>query len=310
MIKRKVIETALGPIDWVNTISLTTEDKQVLNEEDDLSREFLEYAIDLDESARVEQDNENNARLLSFDVPYFDSEAGFYTTRPLVFVIKESTIYTFIDDERDYSQINHILNRSLQVGDYDSLYHMIFSALYNFALLFHEKLRILHKERDNIEKAFRNKPDNNEIYRLMNVEKGLVYLLTSLKGNKFALNTLRRRWGYGTTAFNDREEEKIEDVMVELTQAIEVSEINISLVEKEKSTYSTIIDNNLNTTMQQLTIITVLLQVPAIIFGFFGINTEIPFQFEKIGWIYTVGIATISVIIVAYVLWKMKLFKD
>lgn len=309
MIKHRTLETAQETIEWINIVSLTHEDKKILNETHDLSIEFLDYATDLDESARVEQDYENNARLLSFDVPYFDSPANIYTTRPLIFVIKDGYLYTFIDDERDYSQINHLLNRSMQTTGYESLYHLIFSVLYNFSLMFHEKLRILHKERDNIEKTFRQNANNKEIYRLMNVEKGLVYLLTSLKSNKIALNTLRRRWGYGSTAFSADESEKLEDVIVELSQAIEVSEINMTIVEKEKSTYSTIIDNNLNATMRALTIITAILTIPSIVFSFFGINTRIPFQDDPFGWIYTIIIAIVLAVITAYSFWKMKLFK-
>lgn len=309
MINKLLLQTDAGVIEWINTVGITAEDKKILNQGDDLSREFLEYADDLDESARAEQDNENNARLLSFDVPYFDSDSNSYTTRPLVFIIKENKIYTFTDDERDYSQINHLLQRSMQSSTYDSLYHTLFSVLYNFSMMFHEKLRILHKERDNIQKTFRKNADNNEIYRLMNVETGLVYLLTSLKGNKLALNTLKRRWDYGKTSFSDRESEKLDDVIVEIIQAIEVSEINMNLVEKEKNTYSTIIDNNLNSTMRFLTIVTSFLAVCEVTFGFFGINTEIPFQNAPFGWIYTVIIAAVLCAIMGFGFWKKKLFK-
>ncbi|MBF0780734.1 MULTISPECIES: magnesium transporter CorA family protein [unclassified Granulicatella] len=309
MIKRKRIETVTEEIEWINTIGLTSEDKQILVEEDGLANDFLEYAMDMDENARVEQDNDNGARLLSFDAPYFDSDSNSYTTRPLVFIIKDSRLYTFMDDDRDYSQINHLLNRSFQAEGYDSLYHMLFSILYQFAMMYHDKLRILHKERENIGKAFRRNADNNEIYRLTNVETGLVYLLSSLKGNKIALNTLRRRWGYGITAFSDIESEKLEDILVELAQAIEVSEINMTLVEKEKSTYSTIIDNNLNGTMKYLTIITSFLAVGEVTFGFFGMNTEIPFLNSPFGWIYTILVTGVFCGILGYFLWKMKLFK-
>lgn len=309
MIKKRILQTQEQMLEWINITSLSHEDRKILNEEHDLSTEFLDYAVDLDESARVEQDYENDARLLSFDVPYFDSQANIYTTRPLVFIIKYERIYTFIDDEPEYSQINHLLKRTMKTDEYESLYHMIFSVVYQFSLMFHEKLRILHKERENIERTFRKNANNKEIYRLMNVEKGLVYLLTSLKSNKIALSTLRRRWGYGSTAFSADESEKLEDVMVELTQAIEVSEINMTIVEKEKSTYSTIIDNNLNGTMRSLTIITAMLTIPSIVFGFFGINTRIPFQDDSFGWIYTIIIALILVMATGYVFWKMKLVK-
>lgn len=309
MIRRKTLMTEQGEVIWMNTVSLTSEDYAVLNEEEDLSREFLDYAIDLDENARVEEDTSNNAHLVSFDAPYFDSEADSYTTRPIVFIVKENTIYTFIDDERDYAQLNHLLNRSFQSGDYESLYHLLLSAVYNFAMLFHEKLRILHKERDNIERKFRNNANNAEIYRLMNVEKGLVYLLTSLKSNRIALNTLKRRWGYGKTAFSEREREKIDDIIVELEQAIEVSEINMTLVEKEKNTYSTIIDNNMNASLRYLTIITSFLAVGEVTFGFFGMNTAIPFLDSPFGWIFTLGVTGVLCGLLGYVFWKMKLFK-
>lgn len=309
MINKILLPTTTGVIEWYNTVDITADDKNVLNVSENISREFLEYADDLDESARTELDNETNALLFSFDAPYFDSDSNSYTTRPLVFIIKENKIYTFTDDERDYAQINHVLQRSMQSNTYDSLYHTLFSVLYNFSLMYHEKLRILHKERENIQKTFRKNADNNEIYRLMNVETGLVYLVTSLKGNKLALSTLKRRWDYRNANFSDKENEQLDDTLVEITQAIEVAEINMTLVEKEKNTYSTIIDNNLNSTMRLLTIITALLTIPSIIFSFFGINTPIPWQNEDMGWIYTILVALFSSGVMAFAFWKMKLFK-
>ncbi|MBS4749919.1 magnesium transporter CorA family protein [Granulicatella sp. zg-84] len=310
MITRTLLETKAETVEWINIKSLSIEDKQILNEQDDLSNEFLEYATDIDESARVEEDDENHARLLSFDVPFFDSDSKSYTTRPLIFIMKDNKVYTFMNEDKDYSQINHLLKRSFELVEYDSLYHMIFSVVYNFSLLYHEKLRILHKEWDNIEKSFRKNASNSEIYRLLNVEKGLVYLSTSLKANKIALNTLRRRWGYGPVQFSDRESEKLEDVLVEIMQAIEVSEINIILVEKEKQSYSTIIDNNMNTTMKALTIWTVLLTVPEIVFGFYGMNTKtLPLADSSLSWLITILISIGFCFVLWHVFKKMKMLK-
>ncbi|RRD39747.1 magnesium transporter CorA family protein [Leptotrichia sp. OH3620_COT-345] len=309
MIERKIIHLKIGNMKWVNTVDISDEDRRILNEKDKLSTEFLEYATDADESPRSEYDEINEIKLLCFDVPYYDSFMDSPATAPLVFIIRENILYTFIEQNEDYVYLNKLLGKTVTEKEYESLYHLLFSVLYKFCLIYHDKLTKMNKERGDIKRSFKKAMKNSDIYKLLNIEQGLTYLSTSLKANRLALNTLKRRWKHKNGKLSEIEEEKLEDVLIEADQAAEMTEILITIVEKEKLAYSAIIDNNLNTTMKFLTIFTVLLAIPSMIFGFFGINTSIPFQNAENGWIYVILITVVICIIFIFSLWRNKFLK-
>lgn len=193
--------------------------------------------------------------------------------------------------------------------EYDSMYHLLFSVLYKFYLVYHNKLTKMNKERSDIKRSFKKSMKNSDIYRLLNIEQGLTYLSILLKADRLALNTLKRRWEPKNGKLSEIEEEKLEDVLIETDQTLEMTEILITIAEKEKLAYSAIIDNNLNTTMKFLTIFTILLAIPSMIFGFFGINTSIPFQHAKNGWIYVILITVVMCLIFIFGLWRKKFLK-
>lgn len=309
MINRNIIQLENGNMEWVNTVNITAENKKVLNEKDKLSTEFLEYATDADESPRSEYDDLNRIKLLCFDVPYYDRIMESLATVPLVFIIRENTLYTFIEKNEDYEYLNSLLENTVTEKVYDSMYHLLFSVVYKFCLIYHDKLKVINKERADIKKSFRKSVKNTDIYKLLNIEQGLTYLSTSLKANRLALNTLKRHWNVNIKKLSEVEEEKLEDVMIEIDQAMEMTEIITTIAEKEKTTYSTVIDNNLNTTMKFLTVFTILLEIPSMIFGFFGINTNVPFQNMKDGWIYVVLITGVICTMFTLGLWRRKFLK-
>ena len=64
----------------------------------------------------------------------------------------------------------------------------------------------------------------------------------------------------------------MDDVEVELSQALHTSQIYSDILEREQSSYSSIINNSLNQTMKKMTIITICLMVAALVPGFYGMN--------------------------------------
>ncbi|MDO5089788.1 MAG: magnesium transporter CorA family protein [Leptotrichiaceae bacterium] len=205
--------------------------------------------------------------------------------------------------------LNRLLGKIMTEKEYDSMYHLLFSVLYKFYLVYHNKLTKMNKERSDIKRSFKKSMKNSDIYRLLNIEQGLTYLSILLKADRLALNTLKRRWEPKNGKLSEIEEEKLEDVLIETDQTLEMTEILITIAEKEKLAYSAIIDNNLNTTMKFLTIFTILLAIPSMIFGFFGINTSIPFQHAKNGWIYVILITVVMCLIFIFGLWRKKFLK-
>ena len=136
------------------------------------------------------------------------------------------------------------------------------------------------------------------------MEKSLVYFSTSLKSFEVVLTKLSNG---RLIRFSDDEEELLEDVRVEVRQAAEMCNISTKLMNGSMEAFSSIISNNMNATIRRLTVITLVLAVPTIIFSFYGMNTDTLPLIET--WLWPLGIAVVISIITALIFTKSKFFR-
>lgn len=94
----------------------------------------------------------------------------------------------------------------------------------------------------------------------------MVYFSTSLKSDEVTLNKIMR--GKQIQLYEE-DEDLLEDVMIEIHQAIEMCNIYSNTMAGTMDTFASIISNNMNIVMNKLTIITIVMAIPNIIFGFF-----------------------------------------
>jgi magnesium transporter len=92
-----------------------------------------------------------------------------------------------------------------------------------------------------------------------------------------------------------------DDLIIENKQAIETCNIYKNILSVTMDAYGSVISNNANDTMRKLTIITIILAIPTMIAGFWGMNTTVPFQSTGAGtstlwfWLIVVGTIIITV---------------
>jgi magnesium transporter len=67
-------------------------------------------------------------------------------------------------------------------------------------------------------------------------------------------------------------------MVIECNQAIEMCKIYKDILSVTMDAYGSVISNNANDSMKTLTIITILLAIPTMIAGFWGMNMPVPFQ--------------------------------
>jgi magnesium transporter len=109
---------------------------------------------------------------------------------------------------------------------------------------------------------------NEDLQTLFNLEKSLVYFNTSLRGNEILLF----RFKSSKKIKNVLEEELLEDVEIELKQAIESSHIFNDILSGMMNAYASVISNNLNVIMKRLTSISIILMIPTLIASIYGMN--------------------------------------
>ena len=106
---------------------------------------------------------------------------------------------------------------------------------------------------------------------LHELESTLVYFATSLRSNIIVLERLRR---YKRLEQYPEDMEILEDVMVEFQQAVEMTTIYRDVIDGTRELLSSVIDNRLNNVMKYLTSITIVMAIPTIISGIYGMNVS------------------------------------
>jgi magnesium transporter len=160
---------------------------------------------------------------------------------------------------------------------------MIFQLMYKNAILFLNHLKEINKITDSIEEKLQEAMKNKELQQLMYLEKSLVYFTTSLRSNEIVMERILR--GNVFEIF-DEDRELLEDTIVENKQALEMANIYSSILSGMMDAYASVISNNVNSIMKVLTIVTIVLQIPAILSSFYGMNIPLPFQQEGLVFIF------------------------
>jgi magnesium transporter len=136
--------------------------------------------------------------------------------------------------------------------------------------------------------------------QLLALEKSLVYFSTSLKANEATIEKIFRG---RVIKLYDEDQDRLEDVLIEMKQAIEMASIYTGILSSMMDGFSSVISNNLNIVMWRLTIVTILMEIPNIIFAFYGINTpDVPMNYT---W-FAISLAAALMVIAAVILLKWK----
>ena len=144
-------------------------------------------------------------------------------------------------------------------------------TLLQVAKRFLQYLKQIDKIYSYMERQLYKSQRNKELIQLLDLEKSLVYFNTSLKANEVTLEKILR--GRIITLYEE-DHDLLEDVLIEVRQAIEMANIYSSIISGMMDAFASVISNNLNVTMKVLSSITILLAIPNIIFGFYGMNVS------------------------------------
>ena len=105
----------------------------------------------------------------------------------------------------------------------------------------------------------------------------------------------------------EEDEELLEDVIIENKQAMEMTDIYHNILRSTMSLFGSIIDNNLNQVMKFLAAITIILELPTMISGLYGMNVNgvgMPFATKAYGFAAISIFSLIVCLIAVYILKK------
>lgn len=292
--------------DWINVIEPEREEVDQLIEQFNVPEDFLRDPLDSEESARIEYDDETGYSLIIIDLPVVNSsnlKVLSFITQPLGIIIGNKRMFTVCDTDNEFLENFARFDSEINLK-YRSQFAL--NILLTIANHYNRNLRLLNKSRLRIEKRLKNNVTNKQLYNLMEVEKSLVYFLAALKGND---NIIKKLFRLPAMHRYEEDEELLEDLVIENNQAIETTELYTNILESITTSYSSLLSNEMNNTMKTLTLFTVFLTLPTLVFSFFGMNVPLPIDDHSyVSWLIIIGVSLILVTIVGTLLWKKRKF--
>ena len=269
-------------------IDIKKDDENVVQElknQAKLDQELLSYALDEHENAHVEYDAKEELLLIVFNVIKKHSER--YETAPVAFIVKQNELYSFTTAKTAYVTefIEGLITRQPAL----SRLSLIFKTLYQIVGAFFPIIKEIGKKRLILTEKLKTKTTNRNLLELSDLGMGLVYLVNATQQNSLLLAQLKKLSLYRSLTENEQEE--LEDVEIEADQLVAMANLSDQILGQISETYNNLLNNNLNDTMRLLTIWSLLLTVPTIVTGFFGMNVLLPFKDSPFGWLIIIFIS-------------------
>lgn len=297
----------IEPGAWINVVSPDAHEIHLLSKKLDVPLDFLNAALDDEESSRIEHDGDN--LLVVIDIPFSEKEENSltYDTYPLSIIYTEKNIITVCLKNskilQDFSKGN--------VKDFFTYKRsrFILQILYKVASSYLTCLRQIDKKSSLIQRKLQKAMSNRQFMQLLSLRNSLIYFSTSLKSNEI---TLEKMLKLELLQRYDEDKELLEDVIIENKQAIEMTHIYGDILRGTMDVSAAVISNNLNIVMKFLTTVTIVFTIPTIISGLWGMNVDgIPFgtgSGDFWGFWKVTGIAIFLSLGSVFYMYKKKLF--
>ena len=271
---------------WININSDLISEYSSIYDTYEIDSEMLEYALDEHERAHIEYDRRKETLIVIYNVIKQSLNSNQYETIPMTFIVRKNQIITITNHHNEY--IVQAMKEELKERPDISLFTFLFSSLFMITEYYFPKIEKLKKEQGLLSQMLRQKTTKKNLFALSDLEIGSVYLVSATKQNAIVLEQLKTQSVF--KVLDDVEKEELEDSLIEAKQLVEMTSINLQILQQLSGTYNNVLNNNLNDTMKLLTVISILLTVPDIVTGFFGMNVQIPFTEHSHGWGIVLGI--------------------
>ena len=258
---------------WVNVVDPTPEEIEQLASWS-IPMNFITYPLDVDERARTEREDDGSLMVL-LRIPIFQGlhEDVPYSTVPLGIIMTSRMIVTVCRMPNDILQ--ELASGRVRGLETSKRNRFVLRVLLITASRYLSYLREINKVVDTVEDQLQLSQRNRELLELLKYQKSLVYFTTALKTNELMMERLQR-WQFFRMYSED--EDLLEDVITENQQAIEMVNISTNILSSTMDAFASIISNNLNAVMKFLASATIVVNLPTIVYSFFGMNVDLPFQ--------------------------------
>lgn len=305
---KPVLTTTNDPsAQWLHVEKPSSEEITQLQTTYHLPKDYITAVLDDAENSRHEglkQVEFTRALLLLLQFPHAAlSSNGFmqYTTYPLavIFTPNQQIITisnyppVFLDSFSNWQIITEADSPELELA---------LQILWELVLSFNHYLKKIKEQLLLLENQIKVSTENKQLYQMLDIQKSLVLIESATKNNYTTLQS------FAEVHFLKKQPHLVnamQDILIEIKQAVTSATIHLKLVDQITNTFSAIVSNNLNNVMKILTSITLVLTIPTIIGGIYGMNVALPFADSK-GAFWLIAVSTILLCILAIRYLKKK----
>ena len=252
---------------WIQVTNPSQEELGDLERRFGAPMDFVQDVEDNEERPRTESESGWLMTLIRVPNKILDEDGDpVFSTVPLAILIHGEIFISIcyfrtemIDDFIRYTIRKNIEDRQR--------YDLMLSLFLSSSVWYLKYLKQMNVMMKHAEEALEESMDNEELQKMMRIEKFLVYFVTSMRGNEVVMVRLKKHLRH-----LPYDEDLLDDVEIELQQAYATANIYSEVLERQRESYASIISNNLNVIMKRLTAITIILMIPAAVSGFFGMN--------------------------------------
>ncbi len=290
---------------WIQMVNPSVAEGQMIADSLNVDIEDVLAALDEEEGSRIEL--QDGYTLILVDIPSIEirHDKESYTTIPLGIILTSDEIVTVCTEDTPVLQA--FLNNRVKEFSTKKKLRFVYQILYRISVLYQSDLRIIDKMRTEIEERVGDDTEEEDLVALHELESTLVYFATSLRANGNVLDRLTR---YKRLEQYPEDKELLGDVIVENKQAIEMTSIYRDIINGTRELMSSVIDNRLNNVMKYLTSITIVMAIPTVISGLYGMNVDgkgMPFANSMAGFAIICIITLVVCVITMLILRKKKM---
>ena len=250
---------------WINLVKPSEEEIKKVANALKIDTNIISQVLVEKELPRVKR--LDNATLIVVDVPFMKDTSikNKYITYPLGIIVSNTCITTV-------SLVEHAFLNNMEDINTFEINKLLIEILLKSAQSYLITLESIDEDIVRIENNTYKATDNKQLLNFLNIQKTLVYFITSLHANGMVLEKLQKE---NMLDFSKEEAMLLEDATLENKQSIETSTVYREILSSTMDTYSSIISNNLNVLMKFLTGITIVFSVPTMIASFLGMNVPL-----------------------------------
>lgn len=263
---------------WIQLEDASVDEINQLVNEFDLPHDFITSSLDTNEISRLEEHlnkNGDHFTLLVINYPYVQENEDIrqrYQTQAISIVYNHETLITSF--QSSFTDIYSYLIDDSKKVTFDSPELIMLEILRLIArsyLLFIEDLEEIIMD---LEMTVVHRTENELFFQLMGINRGLVNFQVAIEQNQQVIESLHK-----VVKADDNNADiysKIHDVLIEQKQAKATINRLRQYNDKISDILSNVVNNNLNNIMKVLTVWSIILTIPTIISGIWGMNVPLP----------------------------------